>query len=338
MGRGLSELQKNILTLAYRNHATRGLADPLYRVRATYPFILDEEVPYSIDVDEFTSLLNAWMERVEPQVEQLLSPINDALRCVEEAHRCTNLRQHGGLIDWVLKKCITVEFDGISAQEDAATIATMLTETGFDAKSYLLGQQDLKIYSVMVYDDPGTCDLRAIVPEAFTKPWPDGLWLPAVNHAYLVAGTFLVHREAEAFASTLGVRGLSVSKVTSPDFPGWDATFAELMVANFGASYRTHYTPPPDDFPRAAITRELGTGIDRVKMGANAYTAAAVSISRAMDRMESRGLINKMGYQAGARWRDCSIALTNESLDLVKELSANTRSDVISVSRYEEAA
>ena len=73
-------------------------------------------------------------------------------------------------------------------------------------------------------------------------------------------------------------------------------------------------------------------------MGPAKYTAAAVSTSRAFDRLAARGLVEKMGYWHGTRWRDASIALTDEGLALASELMANQELNNTRVSHYDGEA
>jgi hypothetical protein len=66
MGRGLSDLRETIPALAYRNHTSRPLRDPAFRIVPSHPFALDSDPSFSLDLDELGRIYGEWLQRISP--------------------------------------------------------------------------------------------------------------------------------------------------------------------------------------------------------------------------------------------------------------------------------
>jgi len=340
MGRGLSDLQKNILMRAYQNHSRECLPNPTYDVTVEYPYDLPSTVePPSEDamIAALTRMLSGEGEGdggVERPRDIAYRELADRLRTagVEILHAVG-----GAKAGWV----VVVVAQAVGKTEADATASLVETAGLVPVVSRISGPG---FYRVMVFDQPREKDLRTLIPEAFVEPWPDGFWRPGCGKAYLVSGRFETSAEANAFAEELQRRGVDAEPPEHryhqfrKHAPVWDFYVDEAMVALFGCRYSDPRTGPPPEFPCAVVERVRGR-LNRAAFGAAQYTAAAVSISRAFDRLETRGLVEKMGYRyEGGQWRDVAVALTDQGLSTARALLANTSVNRTSVSQYEEAA
>jgi len=326
MGRGLSELQKNILMLAYQNHVRECLPNPTYDVIVEYPYDLPSPVePPSEDamIAALTRMLSGEGEGdggVERPRDIAYRELADRLRTagVEILHAIG-----GAKAGWV----VAVVAQAVGKTEADATASLVETAGLVPVVSRVSGPD---FYRVMVFDQPREKDLRTLIPEAFVEPWPDGFWRPGRGKAYLVSRQFETSAEANAFAEELQRRGVYAEPPEHryhqfrKHAPDWDLYVDEAMVALFGCHYSDPRTGPPPEFPCAVVGRMRGR-LNRAAFGAGQYTAAAVSISRAFDRLETRGLVEKMGYRyEGGQWRDVAVALTDQGLSTARALLANT--------------
>ncbi len=140
------------------------------------------------------------------------------------------------------------------------------------------------------------------------------------------AGEFDTRTEASTCLQAIIQRDVAASLQVLLPQDGADLYTHEILIAAFGfGDYRkaTYGSPQPlryHDGERCAG----GIWFDRQKIGAARYNAAVVSVSRALERLETRGLVESCygaSSYGGYPWR--GIDLTREGLELATELSAN---------------
>jgi hypothetical protein len=352
MGRGLSDLQKDILRLAYRNRVRERLPDPTYEVvtETTVTRFVDvakEEIPPPpVEHDDESPLFEHWRRRSGDQFPEewrfyyLWTTANERF-----AERLVALGGgYGrGLTDHTLGWRELVEADLIRVQTaralsriDADALVARLTADGFPSTT---GRESHPPhYRVLVFDRPEEKDLRALVPEAFPDDFPEGLWWGGC----LTVGRFTTEAEAKTVANELQQRGVQANDpgfLFHPHWPNWDLEFVEAMAVLFDIPWHVAPPNPPPGFPNAVTARLWGyRRLSKSGAGVPRYTAAAVSVSRAFDRLERRGLVDKLGYWHGNQWRDGWVALTDDGITLARELSANQGSNHRLVSRYAKEA
>ncbi|MDP9473540.1 MAG: hypothetical protein M3Q71_23240 [Chloroflexota bacterium] len=325
MARGLSDLQKQILQLAYRNHVVEWLDDPVYDVEVV------EEVPdlpprpaVTADGggDEFSQRLaeRQWKEEVSRRHDRAESALRERLAPVVTTRIVWRAGDKTHAIAIVGER---------QPRPEADALASQLVAQGLPAK--VLRSDTRQYDQVLVFVRPDDHDLRERVPEAFPPAWPDGHWH---SSGCLMVGCFRTRRGVEGFAKELEGRGLSAGTDMSHQMP-WDLTFAEVMIRCFDAPAGRQWPSAPAGYPRAVIERPH-LRLDRAAMGSARYTAAAVSVSRAFDRLATRGLVETAGFWRGTRWHNCSVSLTDTGIAVARELTANTCYIITSVSQYIE--
>ncbi len=125
-------------------------------------------------------------------------------------------------------------------------------------------------------------------------------------------------RQQEAHAAEAA--GLVASFGREPSAYGCDVQHKDVLAEHFGFQKRKAKMfsfEEPDRFDRQAI-------------GPAIYNRAEAALSRAIVRLESRGLVHR-AQGAVARWSGAT--LTDEGLRVARELSVNTRKSLGHVNR-----
>lgn len=171
------------------------------------------------------------------------------------------------------------------------------------------------VYRVEVLDRPEEKDLRALVPEAFTR-FPDGYW-----HRYGLAFCLIVNsfdcRSSEECKAKAELKTSLVERGLHPR-ESWEKTdylcdlfTNEVLCAVYGFNERgplagTH----PTGFPNARIARDWhGSYTDQPHRN-----SARVAVSRAFDRLSHRGLVERRG---------AAINLNDRGAEIARELLVN---------------
>ncbi len=176
---------------------------------------------------------------------------------------------------------------------------------------------------VIVLDDPGEKDLRSLVPEGFAR-YPDGLWERGTNRFFLVAKSFVGRagnwEECERLVEDLARRGLRPYESWANSYK-CDLFSSEVLCRFYGFRERDSSAGEhPPGFPNARIVREWhGSYTD----GAN-RDSARVAVSRAFDRLATRGLVER---------RSSAVNLTDQGLAVAESLSANSVDIINTISR-----
>lgn len=167
------------------------------------------------------------------------------------------------------------------------------------------------VYRVEVFDRPEDKDLRALVPEAFTR-FPDGYW-----HRYGLAFNLIVNsfdcrdleecRAKEELKTSLAARGLHPHESWTKTDYLCDLFTNEVLCAVYGFRERGPLAGAhPTGFFHARIARDWHGSYTEELPRRN---GARVAVSRAFDRLSHRGLAER---------RNAAINLTERGVETAR--------------------
>ena len=180
------------------------------------------------------------------------------------------------------------------------------------------------VYRIKVFDRPEDKDLRALVPEAFTR-FPDGYWHRSGLAFYLIANSFDCRnseecRAKEELKTSLAARGLHPHESWTKTDYLCDLFTNEVLCDVYGFKERGPLANTrPLGFPNARIARDWhGSYIEDLSR----RNSARVAVSRAFDRLSHRGLAERRG---------AAINLTERGAETAKELMVNRVDNITSI-------